>query len=312
MSKPWILISPSSRGIGHALTAYLLRSTTLPILATARSDLSGVKESLVAASSNGSETHTSREDNASRLHVTYLDVTDESSVKAASAKAAEIFPPSSHHLHLAFALPGILHPEKQPRQVDYADALETFKVNTLGPLMLMKWFGEFLPRKGTDLSHMRERARTQATRVDPDTDLVHGAKGGGHGHGHGHGHGQHHEPFRTPDHATWLTNSARVGSTADNGLGGWYSYRASKAGVNSITKSFDLHLRTRSADKAMAVAYHPGTVKTGLSREFWGNVPEGKLFSPGFAVQRMLEVVASRTMEDRGKCWDWRGEEVPP
>ncbi|KAI1163606.1 short-chain dehydrogenase/reductase-like protein [Nemania serpens] len=302
MSKPWILISPSSRGIGHALTAYLLRTTTLPILATARSDLSGVKESLVAASGNGNETHTNREDNASRLHVTYLDVTDESSVKAASAKAAEIFPPSTHHLHLAFALPGILHPEKQPRQVDYGDALETFKVNTLGPLMLMKWFGEFLPRKGTDLSYMR--ARAQETGAGSDTDAGHSAKGGEHG--------QHHGPFRTPDHAIWLTNSARVGSTSDNGLGGWYSYRASKAGVNSITKSFDMHIRTRSADKAMAVAYHPGTVKTGLSREFWGSVPEDKLFSPAFAVQKMLEVVASRTIEDRGKCWDWKGEEVPP
>jgi NAD(P)-dependent dehydrogenase (short-subunit alcohol dehydrogenase family) len=103
-----------------------------------------------------------------------------------------------------------------------------------------------------------------------------------------------------------------VGSTSENRLGGWYSYRASKAGVNSITKSFDLHLRTRSADKAMAVAYHPGTVKTGLSRAFWGNVAEGKLFGPEFAVDKMLEVVAGRTIEDRGKCWDWRGEEIPP
>jgi NAD(P)-dependent dehydrogenase (short-subunit alcohol dehydrogenase family) len=72
--------------------------------------------------------------------------------------------------------------------------------------------------------------------------------------------------------------SARVGSTSDNALGGWYSYRASKAGVNSITKSFDLYLKTKSGENAMAMAYHPGTVRTGLSREFWGNVKEGKLF----------------------------------
>ncbi|KAI1114694.1 short-chain dehydrogenase/reductase-like protein [Nemania sp. NC0429] len=301
MSKPWIFISPSSRGIGHALTAHLLRCTTLPILATARSDLSGVKESLVAAaSSNGNETHTDREDKASRLHMTYLDVTDEPSVKMASEEAARIFPPSSHHLHLAFALPGILHPEKQPRQVDYGDALETFKVNTLGPLMLMKWFEAFLPRRATDLSHMR--ARAQGTDPSPDTDSVHDVKGDL----------RHDQPFRVPGHATWLTNSARVGSTSDNGMGGWYSYRASKAGVNSITKSFDMHLRTRGGDGATAVAYHPGTVRTGLSREFWGSVPEDKLFSPEFAVRKMLEVVASRTVEDRGKCWDWKGQEVPP
>ncbi|KAJ4355012.1 hypothetical protein N0V85_009572, partial [Neurospora sp. IMI 360204] len=36
MSKPWILLCPSSRGIGHALTRHLLRTTNLPILATTR------------------------------------------------------------------------------------------------------------------------------------------------------------------------------------------------------------------------------------------------------------------------------------
>ncbi|KAI0405566.1 short-chain dehydrogenase/reductase-like protein [Xylaria palmicola] len=291
MSKPWIFVSPSSRGIGHALTAHLLRCTTMPILATARSDLFDVKETLVAASGRGAQTDL--EDDASRLHVTYLDVTDESSVKAAAEKAAALFPPSSHHLHLAFSLPGILCPEKQPQQVNYDKALETFRVNTLGPLMLMKWFGELLPRRGTDFSYVQE--------------LAAGSGSGGQGPAKGGG-----SRFRVPPHATWLTNSARVGSTSDNRLGGWYSYRASKAGVNSITKSFDLHLRTRSADKAMAVAYHPGTVKTGLSREFWGSVAEDKLFSPEFAVGKMLEVVASRKTMDRGRCWDWKGEEVLP
>ncbi|KAI0118391.1 short-chain dehydrogenase/reductase-like protein [Nemania sp. FL0031] len=288
MSKPWIFISPSSRGIGHVLTAHLLRTTTLPILATARSDLSGVKDSLLAASS-GNATEKDHEDSASRLHVTYLDVTDESSIQAASEKAAELFPPSSNHLHLAFALPGVLHPEKQPRQIDYADALETFRVNTLGPLMLMKWFGDLLPRKGTDMSYVEELGGSVGRSANGDYKGLH-----------------------LPAHATWLTNSARVGSTTDNWLGGWYSYRASKAGVNSITRSFDLHLRTRSADKAVAVAYHPGTVKTGLSKAFWGIVAEDKLFSPEFAVRKMLEVVASRKVEDRGRCWDWTGEEVPP
>ncbi|KAI0426916.1 short-chain dehydrogenase/reductase-like protein [Xylaria sp. FL1042] len=298
MSKPWIFISPSSRGIGHALTAYLLRTTTLPILTTARSDLAGVKDSLVAAvtTSDNNRISSSSEEYAPRLHVTHLDVTDESSVKAASEKAAELFPPFSHHLHLAFALPGVLHPEKQPRRIDYGDALETFKVNTLGPLMLMKWFGELLPRKGTDLSYTKMQRDNGVSGTASSSSGMYGGE----------------QKFRVPAHATWLTNSARVGSISDNRLGGWYSYRASKAGVNSITKSFDLHLQTRSADNAIAVAYHPGTVKTGLSREFWGNVAEDKLFSPEFAVRGMLEVVASRTVEDRGKCWDWKSEEIPP
>lgn len=106
--------------------------------------------------------------------------------------------------------------------------------------------------------------------------------------------------------------SARVGSTSDNGLGGWYSYRASKAGVNSVTKSFDQWLKVRSGENAIAVAYHPGTVKTGLSREFWGSVEEGKLFEPEFAVEKMLEVVRGKGVDARGRCWDWKGEEILP
>ena len=82
--------------------------------------------------------------------------------------------------------------------------------------------------------------------------------------------------------------------------------------MNSFTKSFDLWLKTKSGEKAMAIAYHPGTVKTGLSKEFWGGVKEGKLFEPGFAVEKMVGVVRGVGMEGRGRCWDWKGKEIMP
>lgn len=106
--------------------------------------------------------------------------------------------------------------------------------------------------------------------------------------------------------------SARVGSISDNSLGGWYSYRSSKAAVNQITKTFDNYLKSTAADKAMAISMHPGTVKTGLSKEFWGGVKEGKLFSPEFAVERLCKVVEELGVEGRGRCWDWNGTEIPP
>jgi NAD(P)-dependent dehydrogenase (short-subunit alcohol dehydrogenase family) len=106
--------------------------------------------------------------------------------------------------------------------------------------------------------------------------------------------------------------SARVGSTSDNSLGGWYSYRASKAAVNNLTKGLDLYLKTRCGDNAMAMAYHPGTVKTGLSKEFWSGIKEGKLFEPEFAVEKMVGVVKQVGLEGRGRCWDWKGEEILP
>ncbi|KAI9771553.1 MAG: hypothetical protein M1835_006417 [Candelina submexicana] len=106
--------------------------------------------------------------------------------------------------------------------------------------------------------------------------------------------------------------SARVGSISDNALGGWYSYRASKAAVNQITKSFDIYLRNRSGEKAIAIALHPGTVKTGLSKEFWASTKEEKLFSAEFAAERLVEVVKGVGVEGRGRCWDWEGKEILP
>lgn len=276
MSHPWILITPASRGIGHALTRHLLRTTPHPILATARTNLPTVQASLLADLPASC---------ASRLHLVPLDVTDEPSIAAAAATAssAALFPPASHHLHLALAVPGILHPEKALRQVDAADALMTFRVNTLGPLLLMKHFGELLPKKRTELS-------LHPSSPSSDPSAVH-----------------------LPPQALWATMSARVGSTSDNRAGGWYSYRSSKAGVNSLTKSFDLSLRARSGDRAMAVAYHPGTVRTDLSRAFWGGVEEGKLFGVEFAAEKMVEVVTGGVgLEGRGRCWDWKGEEILP
>jgi NAD(P)-dependent dehydrogenase (short-subunit alcohol dehydrogenase family) len=200
---------------------------------------------------------------------------DEATIEEAASKAKHLFPTSSHHLRLAFCIPGILYPEKSPSQLDHSQLIETFATNTIGPLLLTKHFTPFLPKKSTVLTPLEN------------------------------------EP-EIPPHAVWLTMSARVGSTSDNALGGWYSYRASKAGVNSITKSLDLYLRTRCGEKAMAIAYHPGTVKTGLSKEFWGNVKEGKLFSADYAVEKMIGVVNSVGLEGRGRCWDWKGEEILP
>lgn len=274
MSRPWILVCPSSRGIGHALARHLLRNTTVPILATARGDPSATRDLLLDDMQHDSEAR-------GRLRVLRVDVTDESTIEAASAEAARLFPRDTHHLRLGFTIPGVLHAEKSPRQVSAEDALMTYRVNTLGPLLLMKWFGEFLPRKSAQL-----------------------APGGGGGGG-----GQ----VRLPGHAVWMAMSARVGSVSDNRKGGWYSYRSSKAAVNSLVRSFDLQLVSRSGDKAMAVGYHPGTVRTDLSREFWESVSKEALFTPEYAADKMTEVACGKVgLEGRGRCWDYKGDEILP
>ncbi|KAI9711545.1 MAG: hypothetical protein M1820_002109 [Bogoriella megaspora] len=272
--QPWCFVSPASRGIGFELAKLLLQRTNLPVVATARKDVEKAKESLLEGI-EGDRDH--------RLTVLPLDVTDEKSIANASTACNDklSLSPKEAYLHLGFCIPGILFPEKSPSQVDAENALLSYQTNTLGPLLMIKHFEKFLPTKNTSL-------------VEQDTV----SKGA--------------DNFKLPAAAVWASMSARVGSISDNRLGGWFSYRSSKAALNQITKTFDNRLQTRSGDKAMAVSLHPGTVKTGLSKEFWGNVKEEKLFTPKFAAERLLDVVVGLNIDGRGKCWDWEGREIPP
>ncbi|KAF5873257.1 putative short-chain dehydrogenase reductase sdr protein [Botrytis fragariae] len=230
----WSLVCPANRGIGFYLTRHLLQNTQLPVVATSRKDIEGARKSIL----------TDLDVDPKRLTVLEVDVTNESTISSAAEKCSSLFPSSTHHLRLAFSIPGVLYPEKSPAQLDQSQIQHTFAVNTIGPLLLTKHFSPFLPPKRLDLSS------------SPDTKNL-------------------------PPHALWLNMSARVGSTSDNALGGWYSYRASKAA-------------------------------TGLSKEFWGGVKEGKLFSPEFAVEKLWDVAMAKGIESRGRCWDWRGVEISP
>lgn len=61
--------------------------------------------------------------------------------------------------------------------------------------------------------------------------------------------------------------SARVGSIGDNQLGGWISYRSSKAALNQIVRTAAIEV-SRSNAASIVVAMHPGSVATSLSDPF--------------------------------------------
>jgi len=104
--------------------------------------------------------------------------------------------------------------------------------------------------------------------------------------------------------------SARVGSIGDNRLGGWHSYRASKAALNMLIRTMAIELK-RTRPHAILVGLHPGTVDTGLSRPFQRNVPEGRLFTPDESAARLLVVVDGLGLEDSGGVFAWDGARVP-
>lgn len=104
--------------------------------------------------------------------------------------------------------------------------------------------------------------------------------------------------------------SARVGSIADNRLGGWYAYRASKAAQNQLIRTFAIELARRNP-KACCLLLHPGTVDTPLTEPFQANVPAEKLFSVERASQQLLEIIAGCTPADSGRFIAWDGSDIP-
>ena len=103
--------------------------------------------------------------------------------------------------------------------------------------------------------------------------------------------------------------SARVGSTSDNRLGGWYSYRASKAALNSLLKSFAVEYARRLKNVKL-IAFHPGTVDTDLSKPFQASVPEQNLFSAVFVADQLAEIMASADLDGQLSYLDWDGKSI--
>lgn len=105
--------------------------------------------------------------------------------------------------------------------------------------------------------------------------------------------------------------SARVGSIGDNKLGGWYGYRAAKAGLNQLIRTLAIEEKRRN-DRSIVVALHPGTVDTPLSRPFQANVRADQLFTPARAAVQLLDVLDGLKPPDSGRVFDWEGKEVTP
>ena len=108
--------------------------------------------------------------------------------------------------------------------------------------------------------------------------------------------------------SVFATLSARVGSIGDNRLGGWYSYRASKAALNQLVHTAAVEL-ARSRPQAICVALHPGTVATALSAPF---AKAGlKVRDANTAAGELLAVLERLTPADSSGFFDQKGQLLP-
>ncbi|TXI03170.1 MAG: SDR family NAD(P)-dependent oxidoreductase [Pseudorhodobacter sp.] len=107
--------------------------------------------------------------------------------------------------------------------------------------------------------------------------------------------------------ARFAALSARVGSIGDNGLGGWYAYRAAKAALNQLIHTGAIEL-ARSHPQAVVVTLHPGHVATPLSLKYGGALAA---VTPEAAAQNLIRVMDGLTPADSGGFFDWAGKPVP-
>jgi NAD(P)-dependent dehydrogenase (short-subunit alcohol dehydrogenase family) len=118
---------------------------------------------------------------------------------------------------------------------------------------------------------------------------------------------RHFLPLLDSERAIMAMLSAKVGSIGDNQLGGWYSYRASKAALNMLVKTAAIEL-ARNQKHSVLVALHPGTVNSRLSRPFRGEL----IGRPAHdAASDMLTVLNTLRPSDSGTFLAYDGTRLP-
>jgi NAD(P)-dependent dehydrogenase (short-subunit alcohol dehydrogenase family) len=95
--------------------------------------------------------------------------------------------------------------------------------------------------------------------------------------------------------------SSKMGSMADNGSGGSYVYRSSKAALNAVLKSAAIDLQPRGIRVAIL---HPGWVKTAMGG------PHAEI-SATESVNAMRAILTRMKPEDTGTFYDIDGRIIP-
>ena len=114
--------------------------------------------------------------------------------------------------------------------------------------------------------------------------------------------------LRRSPKALFATISAKVGSIEDNRLGGWYSYRATKAALNMTLKTLAIEWQFALPNCTVS-ALHPGTFVSPLSKPFTRN--NDNVLLPEESAAHLKSILDRLTQADTGRFWSWNGEELP-
>ena len=206
-----------------------------------------------------------------------MDIGNEHSIKSAIEQISKL----TDHLDWVINCVGLLHtdsqgPEKSIRQIEADFFIQNMLVNALPSLLMAKHIKPLL--KACEKHQV-------VTSTSPNIST-------------------------SDSPSIYATISARVGSISDNQVGGWYSYRMSKAALNMGMKTLAIEW-SRTLKNACVVVMQPGTVDTKLSKPFQANVAEDKLFTADYSAAQLLEVLSKMTAAQSGSFVDWAGEQIP-
>lgn len=109
--------------------------------------------------------------------------------------------------------------------------------------------------------------------------------------------------------SVFLVVSAKIGSIADNRVGGWLSYRTSKAALNMALKTIAIEWRHK-VPKCRVLLFHPGTTDTALSAPFQKGLPEGQLQSAKTTARCLLDIIGQTSPADSGKFFSYTGDTI--
>ncbi|MEE9162524.1 MAG: SDR family oxidoreductase [Candidatus Neomarinimicrobiota bacterium] len=228
-----VFITGSSRGIGLGLVRHSLARGDR-VFASCRSP------------EQAFQLNELQQEHGDRLTVLPLDVTDPAAIQSAAATVGGL----AEGLDILYNNAGVGGGENDLGHVDGEDLVQTFRVNSVGPLLVSQALLPLL-RKG-------------------DRPVIAGI-------------------------------TSRMGSIDDNGSGGYYAYRASKAALNMVTTSLAVDLSTAGI---IAVVLHPGWVRTDMGGKH-------ARISVDKSVKGMLKVVDGLGKGDSGRFLAWDGEEIP-
>ncbi len=159
-------------------------------------------------------------------------------------------------------------------------------INTIGVLHSSDWMPE---KKLDDLNAAQLTELMKINAIGPALTIRHFSK------------------LLDPKNSIMVNLSAKVGSIEDNRLGGWYSYRASKAALNMLIKTASIEWARTKPNTAL-IAMHPGTVNSRLSKPFRGE----QIGRPANdAVADMFRVIENLKKEDSGSFVSYSGEKLP-